>query len=240
MKPNSSMIKLSWLRIKKEPAIWILLLLCLYIVFAYYIAQIRFSSLFSQETVDAINMIAFSLSCSYIAGMVFYILSEFLIQTRKARAVLANTVEDLRLFIDDFSELSKDIWGDDWLTAENANESVFRAITNIDYSESLSKGSIRLDDSSTCIFKKYINKFDTYLTSIMSYESYLSPEDFRELTEIRLSFAFNQVRIHFDESENIFYSPKTLMELIKDIISINKKVVRLYGVLQKYGYDFQK
>ncbi len=240
MKPNSSILKLSWIRIKKEPAIWILLGFCLYIIIAFYFEKVRIPSPFSQKTVDSINAMVLSLSCSYIAGMIFYIISEFRIQTRKARAVLANAVEDLRLLKDDFSELSRLIWGDDWLTGQDAKETIFREISNLVFSENMNNKPIQIPKNLVRLFKDYIRKFDSYLISAMSYESYFSPEEYQEITEIRMSFAFNQVRTHFDETTDTFYNPKTLMLFINDLIEVNKKAVKLYVNLQRYGYDFQK
>lgn len=240
MKQNSSILKLSWIRIKKEPAIWILSVVCLYIVIAYYFDEVKIPSPFSQSTVDAINIIAFSLSCSYIAGMIFYIISEFRIQTRKARAVLANAVEDLRLFKDDFSELSRKIWGDDWLTALDTEESVFREIAKFDYSINSENNLIEIPKSLVRLLKDYISKFDYYLKSAMSYEPYFSPEEYQKMTEIRMSFAFSQVRIHFDETNGTYYNSKTLMAFINNIIEVNRKTVLLYVELQRYGYDSQK
>lgn len=181
---------------------------------------------------------AFSLSCSYIAGMVFHIISDFCPKTREARAVLANAGEDLRLLKDDFSELSRQIWGDDWLTSEDAKNSVFRAITNKDFTEN--DNPITLSDDKASLLKDFILKFDSCLSSIMSHKSYISSKEYQKLSEVRMSFSFNQVRIHFYATESLCYSNKTLMLFIRDLIDVNKKVVELYEELLSYGYDFQK
>ena len=98
MKPNKSVCALSWGRMLKEPLIWILLLVCIYSVFAYYFDFLKLHSPFSIETAKKISEIMLGLSYSYIAGMVFYFLSEFRTTTHKSRPVLTNAVEDLRLF----------------------------------------------------------------------------------------------------------------------------------------------
>lgn len=240
MKPNKSILELSCVRIKKESTIWILLLICFYAIFAYYFDTLKMSSPFKAETEKIINEIALGLSYSYIAGMIFYYFSVFRPNTKKARAVLANAVEDLRLFKDDFSEMSRLLIGDDWLTNKEAHKYVFKEIAKKDYEEFSLEILIPISNECATIFKDFISRSDSYLKSIMSYEQYLFSDEYEKLTKIRLSFTFSQIRIYFSETDVTYYRKKTLMVFIRELIDINEKVVLLYQELLKYGYDFQK
>jgi hypothetical protein len=173
--------------------------------------------------------------------MIFYILSEFRNQIRKARVVLPNAIEYLRSFKEDFSELSRKSWGDDWSTIQDADarEEVFKGIIEKDFYKCLDNEPIKIPDNKARLLKDYISKFDSYLNSAMLYEPYLSLEEYQELTEIRMSFAFCQIR-HFNETVTC-YNPKTLMIIINNMIENNKTVVSLlHSMSTSCGYDFQK
>ena len=240
MKPKKNILELSFIRIKREPTIWILLVICIYAVFAYYFDSLKIYSHFQDITIKMINEIALGLSYSYIAGMIFYYFSVFRPNTKKARAVLVNAVEDLRFFKDDFSELSRQLFGDDWLTANDSDILVFREIAKSDYDSYSDQKPVAISNEYSSIFKNFIRKFDFYLNSTMAYEQYLSSDEYERLTEIRLSFSFSQIRIYFNETDIPYYKKKTLLEFIRELIVINRKVVQIYHDLSKYGYDFHK
>jgi len=240
MKPKKTILELSAIRIIKEPTIWILLVICIYAVFAYYFDSLKIDSHFQDKTIKMINEIALGLSYSYIAGMIFYYFSVFRPNTKKARAVLVNVVEDLRFFKDDFSELSNQLFGDDWLTKKNSDILVFREIAKSDYDSYSDQIPVAISNEYSSIFKNFIRKFDFYLNSTMVYEQYLSSDEYERLTEIRLSLSFSQIRIDFNETDITYYNKETLLEIIRDLIAINMKVVQIYHDLSKYGYDFHK
>lgn len=237
MKPKNSICKLSRIRIKKEPRIWLFFGVCIYIVIAHYYESIRIPTLFFREFTDAINEVAFTLSCSYIAGMILYVLTEFLNTTKKARAVLPNAVESLRYLKDDFYELSQCIYEKDWLCDKDAEEEVFKEIAGSNYESESVDGSIKISESLVRLFKMYVSKFDSCLRVAMLYEPYFSPDEYQKLTDIYMSYAFAQVRNHFGTENGTNYPPEKLKTFIEKLIEVNRKTVELYDVLSKqYGY----
>lgn len=223
-----SIIRLSYDRIKKKPYIWILLLVCFYIIVAYYFDKIRIPSSFSMNTTESINSIAYTISISYISGMIFYILSVFLPHIRKTRSVLKNIVEDLRLFKDHFLELWCTL-SVSWLEEEeqSVENKLFKIIAQFEYSKDLINKTIKIEGSLVSILKEYVRKFDLYLKTIMIADAYFTPDEYNQLSEIRNSYSFSQIRIHFGAINGTYYNPEDLMKVIRDLIKVNEKVVSL-------------
>lgn len=74
------------------------------------------------EAIDFINNLTYTLAASYIVSIFTYWLTVTLPHIRKTSSVLVNTVEDLRMFKDEFYEFSHDICDDDWLKVPNTED----------------------------------------------------------------------------------------------------------------------
>jgi len=167
---NKKMIALYWDRIIKEKTVWILGIVCLYAIIAYYYEAIRCPSLFYERTADIINNIALGLSYSYFAAMLFYILNDFLPQTKKAHSVLMNAAEEMRQLKEKYQGFGIE---------ESLSEEEFISLfTNTD----TDTDSMPIRPATVSFLKENFQIFDTVLLSIMSiYGQYLSDDDFSKI-----------------------------------------------------------
>lgn len=237
MNLKTNILLLIWERIKKDPFIWFLLIVCLYIVSAYYFNNIRIPTSFSIEIVEGINSIAFNLSLSYISGMILYILSVFLPNVRKTNAVLRNLLEDLRLFKDCYYEFLS-LCGIHEFNDDKAAENLFQNISKSEYDVSNMHHTITLNATFVSKSKETMMEFDSYLNSIMARHDFLTSNEFDQLTEIRNSPSFSQIRHHFSYNSPTLYSSDNLIEFCGNFVEMHRRLVKLYeDMLSDYISD---
>lgn len=228
---------LLFVRIKRELSIWLLFLFCLYIVIAYHFDSWKIPfSFISEKATQNFNEIFLWLSYSYVAGMIFYILSIFYPKTKKTRAVLSNVTEDLRLLKDEYYDFSLSIFGQNCLNDNLIEKDLFKEITGKDF-DSLGYFPISINKNNCKFIEDFIDKSDKILSIIMNNVEYLTYEEYLQLAKIRTSYSFQHVKIHFRDSESTpYYNKEGWIKFIKDLIETNTKVVKLYDEFNtKYG-----
>lgn len=227
MKRNCSFSKLLWQRIKHEYILITLLTICLYVIIADFIDEIKIPCNYSLETICKINKLALNIALSYISAFMFYIITVLFPQTLKAHAILSNAIEKLRFLKDYFYDFSANAWGDDWTKTKDI-ESIAAAIT---YKK----------DEHTLVFKpdfirlsrSFISISDEYIKAIMSYEQYLTNKECDMLVHIYNEPAFSYMRHHITQINNPLCDEKKLKAFIKDLIHANEDVKQLYTNMSK-------
>lgn len=217
---------------KEEPCVWILLLLCLYVLVAYYVDSIKIPSSLTSKSAQQINNIAVTFSYSYITGVIVFIFTVFIPNVRKTKAVLVNAAEDLRYLKDEMYEFSQEICGCDWLDYNNV--SVEQVLQAMDL-KIIGKELFEISVEKTNFIKEKMRVFDSYLRSIIDYNPYFSVEEIRMLTEIRNSYSFNRIRHHFKINIPTYENKFNIRKLIGDLIETNQKIVDFYGRLEIYS-----
>lgn len=231
-----------WRNIKGGWILWVLFLLCVYIIFAYHIDAIKMGSLFDEETTQDINDVALTLAYGCFTGFIVYIFTVFWPHVRKSRAILFNVAEDLRYLKDEMYELSQTLCQNDWLKRDKVSvDKIIEGIVDPNAGSScLSDKPLQISKINTNFMKEKIRLFDGYLSSIMSYEAYLSFREIKEVTQIRNSHSFRHINHHFKIDEVTNDDRENLLRLINDMIDNNQKIVDLYENLKVYRDSFSK
>jgi hypothetical protein len=227
MKPTTKLSKLFWIRALKEPLIWILLVVCLYIVCAFCFTSIRLPSFFNDAITDSINKLLVNVSYSYIAGMLFYIFSIFYPLTRRARYILPIVVENVQVLKIASENLEGKLYGESWLKSDS------ETIISEMHSSMFENGQI-IEKQKTLLIE-YSNVIEQCFNSLLAYETYLNDGECKLMIEIQESFSIWQIRQNFG---NLGMN-ETQKAFIQDIVAVYKKVLKLDKSLAAYRYDFQ-
>ena len=164
--------------------IWLILAVCLYTVVACEFPCWRFITLpLGGETVEKLNGIVKNLSYSYIAGVVFYVLSELIPFLQKQSFVLMRLkpyVDNLVVAIDD---LIYGLTGCKLRDDEIKNgEGVYSLITEHDYE---AEGYYQLKDNQRLAIRSFVAQMDKGLDMLLSNDVYIGNDDF--VTALSLS-----------------------------------------------------
>ena len=154
----------------------LLLLLCLYCVLACEFGAFRFG-LFSvsmeQETVNKINNILKALSSSYIAGVIFFFLSDTIPYYRRKRIATKHVENSLHLMINAIDDFSYLVNGKIWGEGTDA-KLIYEDITGGEYTDDLPPYKIPINLRT--IFGRLFLSLNTNLNFIISQELYLNNE----------------------------------------------------------------
>lgn len=217
--------------------VWFMFVFCIYIVIAYYAESLRIPAIFNSQVCEKVNNIAFALSISYTAGVFVFILTVLLPERRKRKVMLAIVAEDLRYLKDEMYELFVNICGKNCLGRDevSVNSIIKEIITDKEREKLEAIVPIEIPMDTVNFFKDKVRIFESYLQSIISFNSYLSPEENKEIGEIRSSKFFSQVKHHFSTNNKTYYNITNLKSFVDSMIETNQKVVNLYGKLKKYS-----
>lgn len=128
------------------------------------------------------------------------------------------------------------IYGKNCLERDEVSvNSIMEGITHKESKELETIEQIEIQMDTVNFFKDKVRIFESYLQSVISFNSYLSPEENKEIGEIRSSKFFSQVKHHFSTNNKTYYNITNLKSFVDSMIETNQKVVNLYGKLKKYS-----
>ena len=212
---------------KKTSLIWILFLICIYIVCACEFELLRIS-MFSVnkglEFVDKINKIIENLSFSYIAGVIFFSLSDtipFLRRKKIASKGIEKSLVQMNNAIDDFSlSINNSKWNKDTNT-----KLVFEEFSGGEYAENAPQ--IKLTSDKISLVENLTKKIDQGIDFIISYELYADTNLINDMTCIKFNDQFLFLRSISNNSNNDFYfSADSIIAVFDEIIEIKNKILK--------------
>ena len=206
--------------------VWLILAVCLYTVVACEFPSWRIITLSaSGESVEKINGIAKNLSYSYIAGVVFYVLSELIPFLHKQGFVLMRLkpyVENLVVAIDD---LIYGLTGCKLRDDEIKNgEGVYSLITEHDYE---AEGYNQLKDNQRLAIRSFVAQMDKGLDMLLSNDVYIGNDDFVTALSLSTHQAMMIMRAKAEAASSISITNRDLLTIASSLGEMKEKILAL-------------
>ena len=206
--------------------IWAGLIICLYIVFACEFEYLRFIKLpYSESLIIRLNDIAKNFSLSYIAGVIFYLLSEMIPYIRKRRFVL----EKLNIEIDNIEQVINNFYRYFCGCADNQNitdkiEDIFYSTTEQEYEDG---GTYSIPTAKMLELRKLLTAVDDAVELFLANDVYIGENNFKIALNIKTKECMSILRglVQAQTVSEIEYNQ--LFELLKGITSIRQEINRI-------------
>ena len=205
--------------IKNTSLIWFLFLVCIYSILACEFESLRmnmFSINMDVHIVNKINGIIKNLSFSYVAGVIFFFLSDTIPFLRRQKIVSKNVNQSLDLMSNALDEFSQSINGKIWEVTTNP-QSIYEDIFGGEYTE---QGGMQiLPPNIQADMLKLVNVMNPCIDYIISQELYVDSKLVKDIEDIKFFHG-----IHFmssllmDVNNKTYISPKQLVSIFMDII----------------------
>lgn len=213
---NSSVAMTKWLI---KYGIWLLLAASIYMVLASEFNMFCFVSLpYSESTVEKLNGIGKNISLSYIAGVIFYVLSEYLPFERKKKFVQDRSCQMVRSLMDDILKFFDELCGQNDL---NAPFQLYYDATQKEYNEN---DVCKLSRSQLLAIRKLIAETDNALNILLLQGEYLDEDDFNKLLKLKSESFLDSLRKVSQASDSLTIESGVLYAIISGVIS-------MYGIL---------
>lgn len=171
-----------------------------------------------------------NISNSFIAALLFYIITDRIPFIRKSKSVVTDTIAELKLLCDNYRDLSGDLCGGDWCEGDKYIQQ------GID--EIIKKGSCHCTFTGLCqmhktIFKEFITIFDYQIRVVQTQSTeYLTHDEFETLVEIKNDKILSRIRHSYSFSPEVLDKNK-INELVEGLAANNKKILALHASLEK-------
>lgn len=205
---------------KKTLCIWILLIICVYCIFACEFESLRFKIFSINENiliVNKINDIIKNFSFSYVAGVIFFFLSDTIPFLRRKSIVDKNIRRSLNLMINAIDQFTLSINNKKWTKATDVKK-IYEDISGAEYSENLSDYKLPFNKVVDIVtLSKNINLSLDY---IISQELYVDIELLNEMEKIKFCDSLLYISsLSIAEKDETFINPKKLIMIFSDIIN---------------------
>lgn len=208
---------------KRTALVWALFIVCIYSVVACEFESLRIKWLSIDKEVafvNKVNGIIENLSFSYIAGVIFFFLSDTIPYIRRKTIAYKNAERSLRLILKSIDEFSLSINNEIWNEGTDAisiYEDYFGEELSDENQSILIKKPLLFD---TLKLVRYVNSGISFL---LSQELYLDAKLINDIESIKLSEEWHYVSSLSDGNE-VRVSSKIVLAIIKKIISIKATV----------------
>lgn len=210
---------LSWRIIRSQWPVWLLLLVSLYIAFACEFHCLRLISLpLPANQIEKLNDLAKSVSLSYVAGMIFYVLSDLLPYLRKSAYVQENLRSMNR-------NLSKAI--DNFFTSlcgrcdEFNDKELFYLATGESFERDV---ACILHKSKLLAFRKLSVSINEQMASMQACDIYLEMDDYKTLLQLRAKSYMVLLNEIAQSSEERHLKSQDMIEVLKGVVEIKNKL----------------
>lgn len=207
--------------IKRTAPIWVLFIICIYSIVAceFESLRIRLPSLFNDVAyVNKTNDIIKNLSFSYIAGVIFFFLSDTIPFLRRKRVVYKNVEKSMRLMvaaIDDFSHIvNNKIWDE-----KTDASTEYEEFSGAEYSDNMPPIKLQIP---FCIqLKELVEKLNLCINFVISQELYVSSKLLNDFELIK-----NNDNYLFINSKSIddYVNPEKIVKAFAYLIEIKCKI----------------
>lgn len=211
--------------IKKTIFIWVLFIVCIYCILACEFESLRMAIFSINEdiiVVEKINDIIKNLSFSYVAGVIFFFLSDTIPFQRRKKFVNKNVNRSLNLIynaIDDFSQSINNKKWDETIDPKSIYEDIFGG----EYPEQEYKQKLPLNIISDML--KFANTINPYIDFIISQELYVNSKLVKNLEDIKLFDGMRYISSLSVDTNNII-SSEELVSVFRDIIKIRSIILK--------------
>ena len=211
---------LTWKIIRSQWPVWLLLLVSLYVAFACEFHCLRMISLpLPASQIEKLNDLAKNVSLSYVAGMIFYVLSEMVPYLRKS----AYVQEKLRSIN---RNLSKAI--DDFLTSlcgrsdECNDKELYYLATGGTYEKDI---DCFLRKSKLLAFRKLSISINEQLAAMQACDIYLDMDDYKILLQLRAKSYVMLLNEIAQSVEERHLKSQDMMDLLKGVVEMKKSLL---------------
>lgn len=168
------------------------------------------------------------LSFSYLAALIFYIVTTLYGFARRSRYVMPDVVENARWLKDSFYDISSEFGCGDW--CENP-EIITVAVSSIS-NNGIPKGSnIELSQFHKSMLKEHTTQSFVYMTLLLSQVEYLYDEEIELLFEMKLNSTL--VKIKEGVYDNKLVTNVEIREILDNIVTANMLANKLYNRIQR-------
>jgi len=223
---NTSVVMTKWLI---KYGIWLLLAVSVYMVLAAEFSVFCFIRLpFNESIVEKLNGIGKNISLSYIAGVVFYILSEYLPFKRKEIYVQGRCYQIVGSLMDNIMNFFDELCGQNIL---NAPLQLYFDATQKEYDEN---DVCKLSRNQLFAIRKFIAETDNALNILLLQDEYLGEDDFRKLLTLKSESFLDNLRKVSQASDSLTIESGVLYAIIRGVISMygnlrDLQVINAYG-----------
>lgn len=175
---------------KNTVFVWVLLLVCIYIALACEFESLRLSVFSINKDlsyVDKVNTILENLSFSYIAGVIFFFLSDTIPFLRRKKIAYRHVEKSLRLIIESIDSFSTLINGNIW-DANTDSKVVFEEYTGRVYTNDMPM--YELQANLLAIFKKMSEELSIQFDFVISQELYIEKQLLCDIERIKTNESF--------------------------------------------------
>lgn len=216
------MLRTIWKIVYNQWPIWVLLLISLYTAFACEFRCLRFITMpFSALQVEKLNDLAKSISLSYVAGMVFYVLSELVPQVRKRyyaeeklRAMNSNLTDAINSFLTNLCGRCDE---------SNERELVFLA-TGDDYEK---ETDILIRKNQLLAFRKLSATTDQLLDAMQACDVYLEMDDYKALLALKTDNDLQLLRDLAQCSEEQHLKSDDMLKCFKAVVEMRTRLANM-------------
>lgn len=211
--------------LKKTVFIWGLFIVCIYCILACEFESLRMNIFSINEeviVVKKINDIIKNLSFSYVAGVIFFFLSDTIPFQRRKKVVSKNVNRSLYLISNAINDFSQSINNKTWNETIDP-KSIYEDIFGGEYPGQEHKQILPLNVIADIC--KLANIINPYIDFIISQELYVNSELVKNLEDIKLCDGMRYISSLSVDKNNII-SSEELVSVFRDIIKIQSIILK--------------
>lgn len=212
--------------IKKTIFIWVLFIICIYCILACEFESLRMDIFSINEdviVVGKINDIIKNLSFSYVAGVIFFFLSDTIPFHRRQKVVIKNVNRTLNLVFNAIDDFSQSINSKTWNETIDP-KLIYEDIFGGEYPEQEYKQKLPLNIITDML--KLTNIMNSCIDFIISQELYVNSKLIKDLEDIKLCDGMRYISSLSVDTNNIYITPKDLTSVFRDIIKIKSIILK--------------
>ena len=161
---------------------------------------------------------------SYITGILIYFLTVTYPHAKRSQIILPKLCDKVRLFKDDFRELSFALCNKDWCEDDFIPKNEIDMIKH--YGKNPNNNTYYSLNFCFPILKSKIDAFDSYADYILNHQEELSNYEIKILLEVRHSSIFDKIRTK--EIATPLLDENDLINFIEELREENKKIINVY------------
>ncbi len=205
--------------------IWLGVICCLYIVFACEFETLRFIKLpYDENVVAKLNDIVKNMSLSYIAGMVFYLLSEMIPYLRKRRFVLKKLNAEIQHVRQIFIDFYLYFCGQNVASSIPTIDELFYSTTGREYER---EGAYSMPADKMLALRKLLSAIDNAIELLLANDIYIGEDNFKIVLNIKTKECLTTLRGIVQAQSDSLIDNEQLYDLLENITIIEQEINKL-------------
>lgn len=207
---------------KKTVVVWIVFVICIYSIFACEFDELKIPFSLIHRDIEKINNIIKNISYSYIAGVIFFLLSDTIPYLRRKKVACKNVDKSLKFIVNAIDKFSLSINNKIW-TNETSAIMIFEDYSGGEYSDNMPP--VLLPKHILSVMNTFAESININLDYILSQELYNTIELQKEMELIKLCESIQYISsISLDGNNGTFVEPSKIVKIFSDVIIIRKTV----------------